>query len=128
MIRSLYDLGLFSCKKIKIGKNEIAPRALTSKLFVEKFTSDSPDVCIMRVEAHHNRRVASYSLVDYYDPATKMTAMMRTTAWPASIVVMMMASGEITKRGGVRQETDVPAQKFLQEMAKRGIRIEHKVD
>jgi len=125
MIRSLYDLGFFSSKKIKIGKNEIAPRELTAKLFLEKLTSDAPDVCIMRIEAHRDGRVTSYSLVDYYDPATRMTAMMRTTAWPASIVVMMMASGEITKRGGIKQESDVPGQKFLQEMAKRGIRIEH---
>ena len=39
---------------------------------------------------------------------------------------MMMASGEITKRGGIKQESDVPAQKFLAEMKKRGIAIEHK--
>ena len=126
MIRSLYDLGFFSSKKMKFGKNEIAPRELTAKLFLEKLTSDAPDVCIMRIEAHRDGRVASYSVVDYYDPATAMTAMMRTTAWPASIVVMMMASGEITKRGGIKQESDVPAQKFLAEMKKRGIAIEHK--
>jgi lysine 6-dehydrogenase len=124
MIRSLYDLGFFSNEKIKVGKNELAPRELTAKLFLEKLSSDAPDVCIMRIEAHRNGSVTSYSLVDDYDPATGMTAMMRTTAWPASIVVMMMASGEITKRGGIKQESDVPGQKFLQEMAKRGIRIE----
>jgi lysine 6-dehydrogenase len=127
MIRSLYDLGFFSSKKTRIGKNEIAPRELTAKLFLEKLTSNAPDVCIMRIEAHRNGNVTSYSLVDSYDPTTGMTAMMRTTAWPASIVVMMMASGEITKRGGIKQESDVPGQKFLQEMAKRGIRIEHQV-
>lgn len=127
MVRSLYDLGLFSSKKIKIGKSEIAPRELIAKLFVEKFTSDAPDVCLIRIEAHYDNRVVSYTLIDEYDPATKMTAMMRTTAWPAAIVTMMMASGEITKRGGIKQETDVPAQKFLQEMAKRGIRIEHRI-
>lgn len=127
MIRSLYDLGFFSSKKIKIGKNEITPRELTAKLFLDKLSSDAPDVCIMRIEAHRDGRVTSYSLVDYYDAATGMTAMMRTTAWPASIVVMMMASGEITKRGGIKQESDVPGQKFLQEMAKRGIKIERQM-
>ena len=33
--------------------------------------------------------------------------MMRTTAFPASIVVQMLASGAIDKRGGVLQERDV---------------------
>jgi saccharopine dehydrogenase-like NADP-dependent oxidoreductase len=49
--------------------------------------------------------------------------MMRTTAWPAAIVVQMMASGEISKRGAVLQERDVPAQLFLDAMAARGIDI-----
>jgi len=51
---------------------------------------------------------------------------MRRPGWPASIVVMMMTSGEITRRGGIKQESNVPAQKFLAEMKKRGIEIEHK--
>src|SRR5260370_7971013 len=101
MVRSLYDLGFFSSRKIKIGKNEIAPRELTAKLFVEKFTSDAPDICIMRVEAHRNGSVASYSLVDYYDPAAQMTAMMRTTAWPASIVVMMLTSAKLPNHADI---------------------------
>ena len=49
--------------------------------------------------------------------------MMRTTAWPASIVAQMLASGEIAKLGAVLQERDVPAQQFLTQMAARGIKI-----
>ena len=55
-----------------------------------------------------------------------MTSMMRTTAWPASIVLMMMCSGQIAKRGGIYQETDVPATLFLGEMQKRGVPIEYR--
>jgi saccharopine dehydrogenase-like NADP-dependent oxidoreductase len=61
--------------------------------------------------------------VDRYDPKTKMTSMMRTTAWPAAVVVQMMASGEILKRGGVLQERDVPASAFLTAMGERGVAI-----
>src|SRR5260370_3741186 len=100
MVRSLYDLGFFSSRRMKIGKNEIAPRELTAKLFVEKFTSDAPDICIMRVEAHRNGSVASYSLVDYYDPAAQTTAMIRTTSWPASFLVITMPSRARTNHSG----------------------------
>jgi len=124
MIRALYDLGFFSSKKLKIGKAEVTPRQITSELFLEKFSGNEPDVCIMRVEAHRDGRVASFTMVDEYDPGSKMTAMMRTTAWPASIVVQMMADGRIGKRGGILQERDVPADAFLREMQERGIRIE----
>jgi lysine 6-dehydrogenase len=125
MIRSLYDLGFFSSKKIKVGKAEITPREVTSQIFLDKFTSNAPDVCIMRIEAHKNGRISAFNMVDHYDRKTKMTAMMRTTAWPASIVVQMMARGTISKRGGILQETDVPAGAFLSEMSKRGIQIEY---
>ncbi len=49
---------------------------------------------------------------------------MRTTAWPASIVLQMLCSGQIEKRGAIYQELDVPAPAFIQEMESRGIRIE----
>ena len=124
-IRGLYDLGALSSEKKNFGKVALSPREMTARLMLEKWTSDAPDVCIMRVEAHAGMRVCAFTMVDHFDPVTKMTAMMRTTAWPASIVVQMMAEGTIAKRGGIYQEKDVPAHEFLAEMAKRGIRIEY---
>jgi lysine 6-dehydrogenase len=123
MIRSLYDLGFFSSEKRQVGKAKISPRELTSKLFLEKFSGDEPDVTIMRIEAHKGGRVASFTMVDEYDGATKLTSMMRTTAWPASVVLQMMVAGAIPKRGAVLQERDVPADRFLQAMRERGIHI-----
>ena len=61
----------------------------------------------------------SFTLVDRSDPRTGMTSMMRTTAWPASIIVQMLAARDIAKRGAVRQELDVPAEAFLSAMARR---------
>ncbi len=140
MVRALYHLGLFSSEPRRIGKMQIAPRALTSQLMAEKFAGDEPDVTILRVEAHEAgpgrmrallgddkpRRVISFTLVDHFDPATRMTSMMRTTAWPASVVVQMLASGAIAKRGAIHQELDIPAERFLREMAARGVNIEYR--
>ncbi len=123
LVRGLYDLGFFSSKKIRIGKAEIAPRELTSRLFVEKLSGDEPDVTIMRIEAYNRASITSFTLIDHYDPATRMTSMMRTTAWPASIVLQMICSNVITKRGGIFQELDVPARLFIGEMQSRGIQI-----
>src|SRR5262245_36108928 len=143
LLCELKELGLFSSEKMKFGNAEVSPRAMMSKIFEGKFASKGPDVCIMRLEAHEsvNRpgvrgllggrlkgRVASFTMVDHYDPKTDMSAMMRTTAFPASIVVQMLASGAISKRGGVLQELDVPADLFLDEMEKRGIKIEYAME
>ncbi len=123
LVRGLYDLGFFSSEKIKIGKAEIAPRALTSRLFLDKLSGSEPDVTVMRVEAHAQGRIAAFTMVDRYDDATRMTSMMRTTAWPASATLQMMCAGTISKRGGIHHEVDVPAEAFLQEMKARGIPI-----
>jgi lysine 6-dehydrogenase len=140
LLCELKELGLFSSEKMKFGKIEIAPRTVLSKVFEGKFASKAPDVCILRVEAHEavrepglrgllgdhaHGRIASYTMVDHYDPESGMSAMMRTTALPASIVLQMLASGAITKRGAILQERDVPADLFLKEMAARGIKIEY---
>jgi len=53
---------------------------------------------------------------------------MRTTAFPASIVLQMMCSGAITKRGAVLQERDVPADAFLEEVARREIKIAYRIE
>jgi lysine 6-dehydrogenase len=131
MVRSLYDLGYFSSHPIAVAgagtrggkKVEVTPRAVTSQIFLNAFTGNKPDVTVMRVEAHKAGRVASFTIVDHFDRATGMTSMMKTTAWSASIVVLMMARGMIMKYGGVYQESDVPAEEFLRECGARGIEI-----
>lgn len=127
LIRGLYDLGFLSGNKIRVGKIELAPRALTSKLFLKKLSGSAPDVTLMRIEAHNSGCITSFTLVDHYDHSTNMTSMMRTTAWPASIVLQMICARQIAVRGGIYQELDVPAQRFIEEMETRGVRIESSV-
>src|SRR5690242_3689230 len=123
LIRGLYDLGFFSSEKRRLKLGEVSPRELTAHLFLEKLSGEEPDVTVMRIEAHVGRRVLSYTMIDEYDRRTGLTSMMRTTAWPASVVLQMMVSGVITKRGGIREETHVPADIFQREMSRRGIKI-----
>jgi lysine 6-dehydrogenase len=143
LIRGLKELGLFSSEKMRVGGVEVAPRALLEKVFVDKFAGEGPDVCIMRLEAHESveapgvrgllggklkGQVATFTMVDRYDPKSDMSAMMRTTAFPASIVLQMMCTGAVSKRGAVLQERDIPAGSFLEEIARRGIKIEYRVE
>ncbi|MGD0601551.1 MAG: saccharopine dehydrogenase C-terminal domain-containing protein [Terriglobales bacterium] len=143
LLCGLKELGLFSNEKMLIGDVEVAPRALLAKVFESKFAGDGPDVCIMRLEAHESvkapgvrgllggklkGRVATFTMVDRYDPKSDMSSMMRTTAFPASIVLQMMCMGAVSKRGAVLQERDIPADSFLEEIARRGIKIEYRVE
>ena len=143
LLCELKALGLFSSEKLQVDGAQVSPRALMSKVFEGKFAGKGPDVSIMRIEAHESikapgirgllggklkGRVAPFTMVDHYDPKTDMSSMMRTTAFPASIVLQMMCSGAIEKRGAVLQERDVPAEAFLAEVARRGIKIDYRLE
>jgi saccharopine dehydrogenase-like NADP-dependent oxidoreductase len=49
--------------------------------------------------------------------------MMRTTAFPASIIAQMMARGEVLHRGATPQETAIDPDAFVAELEKRNINI-----
>jgi saccharopine dehydrogenase-like NADP-dependent oxidoreductase len=62
-------------------------------------------------------------LVDYRDLGTGFLAMNRTVGFAASIVAMMVARGEISARGVLTAVRDIPPQRFLDEIRRRGIEI-----
>jgi lysine 6-dehydrogenase len=56
-----------------------------------------------------------------------MTAMTRTTGFPASIVAQMLAGGAIKKPGAYPVETGVPSALFIEEAKKRGFNLTWKL-
>jgi saccharopine dehydrogenase-like NADP-dependent oxidoreductase len=75
------------------------------------------------------KRTLAYEFIDYYDEPTKMTAMMRGTAFPTSITAQLLAQGVINSPGVVLPEVCVPADMMMQELGKRNFRItKHLVD
>jgi len=129
-MKTLIDLGFASTEVIDVNGEKIRPRDLLVKLLTERLTDDDRDVVLLRVsvtgEKQGQERQIVYEVIDYFDPATGMTAMMRTTAFPASIIAQMLGRGEITTRGAVPQEACLPAERFVEELAKRGIEIREK--
>ena len=131
-MRALYDLGLFDTRPVALDDDvAVQPRALTAHLMRQRLTGDGPDVVLVRVTAigtkHGGRRRIEYEIVDHRDPNHGITAMMRCTAYPASIVLQMLASGRIVTRGVVVQERAVPPEEFIAELGQRGIRVVEKM-
>ncbi len=67
--------------------------------------------------------VLRYDIIDYYDEQTGLSAMMRTTAFPASIIAQMMARGETLRRGATPQERCIPPDTFVAALKARKIEI-----
>ena len=62
------------------------------------------------------------------DPATGLTAMMRCTAFPVSIVAQMLADGTIERRGVPGLEDVVPTGRFIEELARRNIEVHQRTE
>ncbi len=123
----LRDLGLFETEELKIDSTAIAPRALMQALLREKLPKDEPDVVLLRVTVTGIKNGKPTQIiwdgVDYGDEADGLSAMMRMTAFPASIIAQLIARGDIIDKGVLTQEESVPTALFLAEMSGRGINL-----
>lgn len=130
-LKAFYDLGLWGLEPIQVGDQQVVPRDVFHALFEPKVTyPDDKDMVIVRVKATGEKdgkpAESLVELIDYYDDETGFTAMERGTGYSAAIVTAMMARGQIENgAGGV--EVMVPARLFVDEMAKRDLKVKEEV-
>jgi len=122
--KTMIDLGLCSSDPIDVDGVRVKPRRVLGDLLVKTLPHDEPDVVLVRVEVSGGGKRLRYDIIDRHDPKTGLSAMMRTTAFPASIVALMMARGQTTQKGAQPQERCIPPQPFMDELAKREIRVQ----
>lgn len=129
--KTLLDLGFASPEPIMVGNSIRTAREFFEELLRRKLPANGPDVVLMRVSiAGMNdavQKTLAYEMLDYYDEKATMTAMMRTTAFPTSIIAQMVADGRIRVRGVAPPEQCVPLEPFFQELKKRNIIIKESV-
>ncbi len=125
--KTMIDLGLCSGEEITVDYAKVTPRKVFGALLTQHLPADEPDYVLVRVDFTGTKNGESkklrYDIVDKYDAATSLSAMMRTTAFPASIIAQMMANGEVLGRGATPQEKAIDAEKFVAELAWRAINI-----
>ncbi len=126
-MRAMLELGLASRKTVDVNGVESEPRALFKALLTRSLTHTGPDMVLVRVSVEGVKDGAEksivYEIVDRQEPGTMLTAMMRTTAFPAAIIAQMAASGQVTARGVKPQEIAVKPSLFLPQLGKRGINL-----
>ena len=132
IINAMNAMGFFSTEKIALSGGSLKPRDLSAKLFRQHFErpADKDLVIIhstVRGIKDGRRAEVVYDMLDYYDDKKKMTAMMRTTGFPAAIVAQMLASKVINKPGAFPVELGIPPEPFFAEMDKRGFNLSWKL-
>jgi lysine 6-dehydrogenase len=123
-IRAMYELGFFSGKPIVTISGKVTPRHLSRALFEKNIPICSDDVTLMRIIFEGDSHRHELTLIDRAAQNPPLTAMMRTTAFPAAIIAQMQARGQIQATGVVAQESCVPVELFITELRKRQINIE----
>jgi lysine 6-dehydrogenase len=125
--KMLIGLGLCSSDEIVADSVKIKPRKVLGELLQRNLPADEPDYVLIRLEfvgvKNGTRKRLRYDIVDKFDEATGLSAMMRTTAFPASIIAQMMAKGDVKMRGATPQERAIDAEKFVAELARRNVNI-----
>lgn len=124
----LKELGMMDREQIDLPSGKAVPRELLHKMLSQKLSEDEPDVVLVRVIVTGIKEKKPVQIVwdciDLADQAAGLSAMMRMTAFPASIIAQMIARGDIKERGVLRQESAVPTKLFLAELDGRGINLQ----
>src|SRR5258706_2057588 len=103
---------------------QVRPRRVLGDLLVRNLPADGPDVVLVRVEFVGEGNRLRYDIIDYADEAAGLSAMMRTTAFPASIVALMMARSQTTSKGALPQERCINPELFMEALAERRIDVQ----
>jgi lysine 6-dehydrogenase len=131
-VRLLDDLGFFGSEPIETRGGSIPPRLVTERLFELHLGEKVADVVLVRITAEGDqgeKRVrVTEQLIEYPDVERGLSAMARTTGYPAAIITAMLGRGEIPGAGAEPQEACVPVDRFRAALAERGIELERRVE
>lgn len=126
-VSAMLDIGLASDDPIMIAGVEVAPRDVLEACLERSLTKDDQDLVLLRVTVDGRKDGetvrASFDMMDHFDHETGLSAMMRGTSFPASIITLMAARGELPP-GAHRQELVVPGERFIEEFVSRGMPLE----
>jgi lysine 6-dehydrogenase len=127
----LIDSGLGSDKTININGIKIKPRNILIKILKRLIPDTGEDVVLLKVFSKgvkNNKKTKSeYTMIDYFDKKNNITAMMRTTGYPVSIIAQMIEQNKIDNYGVFTSEEIISPKYFFKELKKRGIIIEKSI-
>jgi len=125
IFKAMLDLGFANETEFKYKNMSCTNRELFERMLIKPLTYESDDVVLIRVTADGQKegshKIIQFQCIDYQDKKSGLTAMMRTTAFPAAIILQMLIRRDITDQGVLRQELSVPSEKFIKELEKRKI-------
>src|SRR5215217_6334113 len=128
IMEAIRDLGLLDTHPVDVKGIKVVPRDLVIAALTPKLTKPhARDLVALRVTVEGTKDGKSkrlgWELIDFYDQARGISAMMRTTGYSLSITGQMQARGEVRPTGVHTPDECMPAERYIAELGKRGINI-----
>ena len=132
IMEAIRDLGFLDLHPVDVKGIKVVPREVAVAVMSPKLTKPKGrDLVALRVVVEGSKdgksRKLGWELIDYYDEARGISAMMRTTGYSLSITGQMQARGEVRPPGVHTPDECVPATRYIAELEKRGIQIQEMV-
>ena len=125
IMRPIRDLGLLDLTPVNVKGKEVVPRdAFIATVSPKLAQSEGRDFVALRVDVRgRNGERAAWQLLDYYDEAHGISAMMRTTGYSLAITGLMQVDRRISAKGVRTPDEAVPFEEYVKELARRGVEI-----
>jgi lysine 6-dehydrogenase len=127
-MEAIRELGLLELEPVDVKGQRVVPRDVFIATAGPRLTKPhGKDLVALRVTVKGTKagkpKRLTWELIDRYDEQHHISAMMRTTGYSLSITGMMQVRGQVKPAGVHTPDECVPAEAYMGELAKRGIRI-----
>ena len=125
IMRPIRELGLLDLKPIAVQGKPVVPRAAFIAAVSPKLHKpEGRDLVALRVEVTGKSGAkVGWQLLDRYDEAHGISAMMRTTGYSLAITGVMQVDGRIAAKGVHTPDEAVPFGPYVDELKRRGVEI-----
>ena len=127
IMKAMLDLGFASEKEIMVKGQKLEIRSFFEGVLQESLVDDdSKDLVLLRAEIVGTRDGKDYlkvfEMVDHHDEETGITAMMRTTSYPTSIMAQLIVQGKVDP-GARPIELCIPSREVIDQLPLRNMHL-----
>ncbi len=128
IMEAIRELGLLELEPVDVKGTKVVPRELAIAQMQPRLTKkNSPDLVALRVVVTGTKggkpMTHTFELVDRFDAAHGISAMMRTTGYSLSITGQLQAEGAVKAAGVHTPDECMPGERYVTELGKRGVLI-----
>ena len=126
IMAAIRDLGLLDLEPVPVRGTAVSPRDVALAVMTPRLTKPgATDLVALRVSVTGTkdgaRGAVEWNLVDRWDEAHGISAMMRCTGYSLSITGLMQVRGEVGGPGVLTPDECVPGARYIDALRQRGI-------